>query len=95
MYFVMKKFMSHFSALLGNNTMVDKEALKRIFDTIDVDKNEVISLEEYKLVLRNNPGLFSWFDILSGQKFQANITASFSEDESQIDSFMGRGPKSH
>ena len=66
MYFVMKKFMSHWNSLQGQTTHVDREALKRIFDTIDVDYNNSISLEEYKQVLRKMPNLFSWFDILSG-----------------------------
>lgn len=90
MYFVMKKFMSHFSTLLGNTTMVDKDALKQIFDTIDVDNNEIISLEEYKMVLRKKPGLFSWFDILSGQKFQTDAPTNYSEEGSLQQSFMKR-----
>ena len=59
--------MSHWSTLQGQTSVVDKNALKKIFDTMDVDKNGVISLDEYKQIMKEKPNLFSWFDILSGQ----------------------------
>ena len=61
----MTKFMSHWSTLQGSNTEVDKEALKRIFDAMDINKDGEITLEEYKKVMLTDPELFSWFEILN------------------------------
>jgi Ca2+-binding EF-hand superfamily protein len=70
MYKVMKKFMSHWSSLQGSNNKVDKKALQEIFDTIDVDGDGEVTLLEYKRVMIEQPGIFSWFDILNSQKLQ-------------------------
>ena len=65
MYIIMKKIMSHWSTLQGSDSRVDKDALEKIFKSIDIDGDGHVTLEEYKEVLRQNPGLFRWFDILN------------------------------
>lgn len=80
MYVVMKKFMSHWSTLQGSATVVDKKALQRIFDQIDVNGDGDISLSEYKNVLRTNPGLFEWFNILNNIS-NIEISQEMSKDE--------------
>ena len=46
---------------------MDKKALQQIFETIDVDGDGEVTLIEYKKVMLEQPGLFSWFDILNSQ----------------------------
>ncbi len=65
MYKVMAKFVSHWSSLQGAKTSIDKDALREIFNKIDKDGNEKITLKEYKACLGVQPNLFSWFDIFN------------------------------
>lgn len=44
MYVVMKKFMFHWSTLQGSATVVDKQALTKIFNTIDIDGDGAVTL---------------------------------------------------
>ena len=67
MYLVMKKFMGYWSTMQGTNKQIDKKALYEIFHQIDYDNDGEITLLEYKKVLREKPGLFSWSDILNGR----------------------------
>ena len=57
--------MSHWSTLQGSNTEVDREALKKIFDKMDVDGDGEVTLKEYKKVMLEEPSLFEWFNILN------------------------------
>lgn len=68
MYHVMKKFMSHWSALQGQATSVDKNGLKEIFNSMDKENNGFVTLEEYSKTLTQRPGTFSWFNLLNGTK---------------------------
>ena len=72
MYLVMKKFMGYWSTLQGSNKQIDKKALLEIFHQIDYDGDGEITLLEYKKVLREKPGLFSWSDILNGRTLIKN-----------------------
>lgn len=65
----MKKFMGYWSKMQGTNKQIDKKALLEIFQQIDYDGDGEITLYEYKKVLREKPGLFSWSDILNGRTF--------------------------
>ena len=65
MHNVMSKFMSHWSTLQGSNTQVDKVALKKLFDAMDINGDGEITLEEYKAKMLSDPDLFHWFEILN------------------------------
>ena len=65
MYRVMEKFTAHWSTLQGSQTIVDKEQLSETFKAMDTDGNGQVELDEYKTVLRQQPGLFNWFSILN------------------------------
>jgi len=75
MHNVMTKFMSHWSTLQGSNTQVDKEALKKIFDAMDINNDGQITLDEYKTKMLSDPDLFSWFEILN------NVSTDETEDQ--------------
>jgi len=75
MHNVMTKFMSHWSTLQGSNTQVDKEALKKIFDAMDINNDGQITLDEYKTKMLSDPDLFSLFEILN------NVSTYETEDQ--------------
>ena len=60
--------MSHWSALQGQATNVDKNGLKEIFNSMDKDNNGFVTLEQYSKTLTHRPGTFSRFDLLNGTK---------------------------
>ena len=77
MYNVMTKFMSHWSTLQGSNNQIDKEALKKIFQSMDINNDGQITLEEYKQRMLSDPDTFSWFEILN------NVSEKDSDSESK------------
>lgn len=80
----MKKFVSNWSTLQGATASVDKPKLRNIFQVIDVDGDGHITLDEYKAVLRRNPGLFHWFNILNNNSLKnEGLEKSYGSSESQ------------
>jgi hypothetical protein len=81
MHNVMSKFMSHWSTLQGSNTQVDKVALKKLFDAMDINNDGEITLQEYKTKMLKDPDLFQWFDILNNISTDENEEKQPSKEE--------------
>ena len=47
---------------------MDRDELKRIFESIDYDGDGEVTLDEYKRALDHQPNLFRWFEILNSNK---------------------------
>lgn len=62
---IISKFIAHWCIMTGTQVKVDKEGLRELFLKMDVNKDGIVDLKDYKDALKKNPQLFSWFDILN------------------------------
>ncbi len=62
---IISKFIAHFCIITSSQSKVDKEALLEIFEKMDTNKDGIVDVEDYKLALKGNPGLFQWFELLN------------------------------
>ena len=62
---IITKIIAHWCIITGSQVKVEKEGLRQIFDKMDVNKDGIVDVEEYKKALKGNPQLFQWFDLLN------------------------------
>jgi Ca2+-binding EF-hand superfamily protein len=59
------KFIAHFNSMTGSHAKVDTEFLQEIFEKMDSNKDGLVYEDEFKEALRQDPGLFQWFELLN------------------------------
>lgn len=62
---IISKIIAHWCIITGSQVKVDKENLKEIFFRLGPNKDGIVELDSYKKALKENPGLFQWFDLLN------------------------------
>lgn len=62
---IITKFIAHFCIITGSHSKVDSESLLEIFEKMDTNKDDIVDVEDYKAALKENPGLFNWFELLN------------------------------
>jgi Ca2+-binding EF-hand superfamily protein len=55
---IITKFIAHFCIITGSHSKVDSDVLREIFDRMDHNKDGIVDVEDYKIALKGNPGLF-------------------------------------
>lgn len=55
---IISKIIAHWCIITGSQVKVEKDGLKEIFDRMDINKDGIVDIDEYKRALKGNPGLF-------------------------------------
>lgn len=54
-----------YNVLTGSRISASEDNIKQHFDLLDINKDGVVDLEEYKESMRSNSSLFEWFDFIN------------------------------
>ena len=52
---IISKFIAHWCSLTGSQVKVDKDGLRELFVKMDVNKDGIVDLNDYKYALGKNP----------------------------------------
>jgi Ca2+-binding EF-hand superfamily protein len=62
---VISKIIAHWCIITGSHVKVDDAGLRETFSKLDTNGDGNVDIDEYKRILKENPMLFEWFDLLN------------------------------